>query len=84
MDKNYIDITLNTGEIKKMEIVSTFKIENYPYDYIIYCELDKSHYYLAKYMNDNLNSLSTDFNEDEFLLANKIFEGVVNENEVRN
>lgn len=46
---DYISIIDENNNSKKMEIVSTFELEGYNNKYIIYCELDKSHYYIAKY-----------------------------------
>ena len=49
---DYIDITLDTGVTRRMEVVSTFNSKHYKFNYIIYCEIDKSHYYLAKYIEE--------------------------------
>lgn len=61
---------------KKMEIVSVFELDGYDYKYIIYCELDKSHYYLAKY-KDNVEDLDTDLSDKELSLCNAIFKEIV-------
>lgn len=75
--KDYIDIYLEDGSKCQMEVVSIFKLDDYEFNYIIYCELDRSHYYLAKYIGDNIVNLSTDFNDEEFRRANAIFKVVV-------
>ena len=75
--KDYIEVLSDNNEYKKMEVVTIFNIENYDYNYIIYTELDRSNYYLAKYKGDKLDELSSDFDEKEFEIANEIFKGVV-------
>lgn len=73
---DYIDITLDTGVTRRMEVVSTFNLKYYKFNYIIYCEIDKSHYYLAKYI-DSVSELNTNFSDDEYELCKIIFDGVV-------
>ena len=75
--KDYIEVLNDNNEYKKMEVVTIFNIENYDYNYIIYTELDRSNYYLAKYKGDKLEELSSNFDEKEFEIANEIFKGVV-------
>lgn len=75
--KDYIEVFDEKNEVKRMEIVTIFKVENYDYNYIIYAELDKSNYYLAKYKGDNIKELLSDFDAKEFEIANEIFKGVV-------
>ena len=75
--KDYIEVLNDNNEYEKMEVVTIFNIENYDYNYIIYTELDRSNYYLAKYKGDKLEELSTNFDEKEFEIANEIFKGVV-------
>ena len=57
---DYIYITDENNNKIKMELVTTFELKNRDYKYIIYCELDKSHLYLAKYI-DNKEYLNTNF-----------------------
>ena len=75
--KDYIEVLNDNNEYEKMEVVTIFNIENYDYNYIIYTELDRSNYYLAKYKGDKLEELSSNFDEKEFEIANEIFKGVV-------
>lgn len=82
--KDYLNLLTDDNNVKKMEIVSIFNIDNSSYNYIIYRELDKSHYYVAKYIGDEVANLSTDLSKEEFDIASKVLEGVVGENEVRN
>lgn len=70
-----IYITDENNNKIKMELVTTFELKNRDYKYIIYCELDKSHFYLAKY-KDNIEELNTDFSESEYKLCNEIFKEV--------
>ena len=72
---DYIYITDENNNKIKMELVTTFELKNRDYKYIIYCELDKSHFYLAKY-KDNIEQLNTDFSESEYKLCNEIFKEV--------
>ncbi|MBQ8534593.1 MAG: hypothetical protein IJ463_02785 [Bacilli bacterium] len=72
---DYIYITDENNNKIKMELVTTFELKNRDYKYIIYCELDKSHFYLAKY-KDNIEELNTDFSESEYKLCNEIFKEV--------
>lgn len=72
---DYIYITDENNNRIKMELVTTFELKNRDYKYIIYCELDKSHFYLAKY-KDNIEELNTDFSESEYKLCNEIFKEV--------
>ena len=72
---DYIYITDENNNKIKMELVTTFELKNRDYKYIIYCELDKSHFYLAKY-KDNIEELNTDFTASEYKLCNEIFKEV--------
>lgn len=72
---DYLDITLDDGNVSRMEVVTTFKLEKYKYNYIIYCEIDRSHYYIARY-GDN-GELDTDLDDDELRLCKAVFKGVV-------
>lgn len=73
---DYIYITDENMNEKKMEVVSTFELEGYDSKYIIYNELDKSHYYLAKY-KDDIDSLDTNLSDKEIKLCNTIFEEIM-------
>lgn len=75
--KDYIEVYDEQGKMEIMEAVCTFKLKNYDSNYIIYCELDKSHYYLAKYDNNDISDLNTDFKQDEFDQAFKVFKEIV-------
>lgn len=75
--KDYIEVFDEQGKMEIMEAVCTFKLKNYDSNYIIYCELDKSHYYLAKYDNNDISDLNTDFKQDEFDQAFKVFKEIV-------
>lgn len=70
---DYIYITDDKMNRIKMEVVSTFELDGYDFKYIIYCELDKSHYYLAKY-KDDVDDLDTNLSDKEVKLCNIIFE----------
>ena len=74
---DHINVFMANGDEIKMEVVSIFDIDGYDFHYIIYTELDRSHYYLAKFVGENIVDLLNDFDEKELSLANKIFKGVV-------
>lgn len=73
---DYIYVFDENDNKKKMEVVSTFKLENLPDKYIIYSELDRSHYYIGKY-KDGSDELITDLSEKELELCNSIFKEVM-------
>lgn len=78
---DYIYITDKDNNKLKMEVASIFDIDNSPFHFIIYCKPDRSHYYLAKYM-DNVEDLYTDITNEELEVCNKIFKEVI-KNETR-
>lgn len=71
-----INITDQDNNIIKMEVVSTFKVKDLKWNYIIYRDLEKEHYYLAKYM-ENKEDLITDLTDEEIKLCNSIFNKVI-------
>lgn len=73
---DYIYVYDSENKKRKMEVVSTFKIEEYPHNYIVYKELDSSKYYLAKYKK-NSKKLITNISDKEYRLCKAIFEGLV-------
>ena len=75
--KDYIDIYNENGTIEKMEAVTIFKLDGYDYNYIIYRTLDKKHYYVAKYIGEEIVDLNTDLSEDEMKLPNKILDSII-------
>lgn len=75
--KDYIEIINKDNSKTKMEIVSIFKLDNYSSDYIIYKELDGSHYYIAKYKGDNIVDLDTDFSVKEMELAKILLNEII-------
>ena len=79
--KDYIEIELENKEKIKAEVVTIFKLENYVYNYIIYKY--ENHYYIAKYIGEDIINLNTNLTENEMKLSQAILEGVM-ENETRN
>ena len=55
----------DSGNNIKMEVVSTFNIDIYDSNYIIYRDLDKSSYYVDKFSSGNIINLNTDFDDEE-------------------
>jgi len=74
-----IIITDEDNNKKTMEVSLTFNLKGYDDTYIIYNELDKSHYYLGKYKEFS-NDINNSFTEEEYALCEKIFERVVKNN----
>lgn len=79
MKQDTFKILNDKNETLTMEIINVFEINGYPYHYIIYTELDHSHYYLAKYTGENIVDLITEFDDAEFAMANEVFNKVVAE-----
>lgn len=73
---NTIEIYEKSGTKKTMEIVTTFQIEEFNSNYIIYRELDKSRTYIAKYKGDKLIDLDTNLSEQELRICNELFERI--------
>ncbi len=74
---NYIDVIDDQGNSEKMEVISTFKLLGYKYNYLIYRKLDKSAYYTAKYEGEDMIDLDTNFSDSELALINKIMKGII-------
>ena len=73
---DYVYIYDDHNNKRKMEVVSTFSVEEYPFKYIIYKELDDSKYYLAKY-RENSKDLDTNLTDNEIRVCSYIFEGLI-------
>ena len=73
--KDYIEIIDDEGHEETFELVSTFNIEGYSSNYVIYKNVDTDKLYLAKYNGMNISDLDTDLSDEERALAIKIFEG---------
>ena len=74
--KDYIEITDKDNKKRQVEIIVTFQLEGYDYNYIIYRELDKSHDYIARYKGEKIVELDTNLSEEEFKLSEIIYRGV--------
>lgn len=73
--RDYIEIIDDEGNEETFELVSTFNIEGYSSNYIVYKNVDTDKLYLAKYSGMNISELDTDLSDEEKALAMKIFEG---------
>ena len=58
---DYIEIIDDDGNEESFELISTFRLDGYPNNYILYKELDGSKYYVAKYTGDTVSNLDTNF-----------------------
>ena len=74
--KDLIEITDKTGKKRQVELVATFNLENYEYNYIIYRELDRSHNFVARYMGEDIAYLDSNLSQEELELSKIVFEGV--------
>lgn len=77
MERDLFSVKLLDGTERKMEIVSIFNIDDSEYNYIIYSELDRSHYYFAKYLGEDIVDLIVDVDEKESAAAVEVMNGVV-------
>ena len=75
--KDIIEVYDEYNNVKKMEVVTIFNLDEYDFNYIIYKELDKSNYCVAKYRGNNFVNLNTDLSTTELLLCNKAFKEVI-------
>ena len=73
---DYIEVYDDKNNKKKMEVVTTFQLENRDFNYIVYRELDGSRTYLATY-KDNVDELNTNISETELKLCEAIVNGVI-------
>ena len=73
--EDYIEIIDDEGNEETFELVSTFNIEGYSSNYVIYKNVDTDKLYLAKYNGMNISDLDTDLSDEERALAIKLFEG---------
>lgn len=76
--KDYITIVDKEGKVRKMELVTTFRLELSDKDCIIYKCLNDDKYYAASYTgNYNKSKLNHDFNEKEKLIINDILKTIL-------
>lgn len=73
--RDYIEIIDDEGREETFELVSTFNIEGYSSNYVVYQNVDTDKLYLAKYDGMDISLLDTDLSDEEKALAMKIFEG---------
>lgn len=73
---SYIYVSDSNGFSEKMELVSTFELKDYPFNYVIYKDLNSKHFYLAKY-KDCINDLDTNISKNEMTLCNALFQEVM-------
>ena len=75
---DYIEIIDDDGNEESYELISTFRLEGYPSNYILYKEMEGSKYYVAKYSGEDISSLDTNLSDEEIALAKSLFGGVDN------
>ena len=72
--RDYIEIIDDECREETFELVSTFNIEGYSSNYVIYKNVYTDKLYLAKYDGMDISFLDTDLSDEEKALAMKIFE----------
>ena len=70
---DYIEIIDDDGNEVTYELVSTFRLEGYSDNYVVYKNVDSSKYYLAKYDESSRSLLDTNLSEEEINLAKGLF-----------
>jgi len=73
---NSIYIYDSNNKRLEMEVVTIFKFANNIFNYVIYTDMDRNNYYVAKYVYE-IDELNTDLTENELNICNQILEGVL-------
>ncbi|MBP3840844.1 MAG: hypothetical protein IK997_01820 [Bacilli bacterium] len=73
---NNIYIYDSNNKRLEMEVVTIFKFANNIFNYVIYTDMDRNNYYVAKYVYE-IDELNTDLTENELNICNQILEGVL-------
>ncbi len=68
-EKDLFWITDDKGNRIQMEAVVMYSIRLTGYNYIIYRDLDQSNYYVAKFTDDDTQTMITDLDEKEYSYA---------------
>lgn len=68
-EKDLFWITDDKGNRIQMEAVVMYAIRLTGYNYIIYRDLDQSNYYVAKFTDDDTQTMITDLDEKEYSYA---------------
>lgn len=72
---DYIEIIDDEGREETYELVSTFRLEGYSSNYVVYKNIDNDKYYIGKYNGLNISDLDTNLTREEIDLVKGIFEG---------
>ena len=76
--KDIFEIYDENGRTIKMELICSFKLNNYKHYYIVYSDLKKEHYYLSKYSDSDNTTLIKEFDKNEYNQALTVFMEVQN------
>lgn len=71
---DYIEIIDQDGNETTYEVVSTFNLEGYSSNYVIYKEMEEDHLYIAKYNGTSMSDLDTNLSSEELALCKAIFD----------
>ena len=70
---DYIEIIDDDGNEATYELVSTFKLDGYSKNYVVYKSVDSDKYYLAKYDESSMSLLDTNLSDEEINLVKALF-----------
>ena len=76
-EKDLFWITDDKGNELQMEAVVMYSIKLTGFNYIIYRDLEKLNYYVAKFTDDDVKTMITDLDEKEYSYAQIVLNEVM-------
>ena len=76
-DKDIFNIYDKNGKKKQMQAITIYSIEKTGYNYIIYKELKKEKYYVAKFKGETTVELNTQLDKRETEYANAVLNKII-------
>lgn len=70
-------VTDDKGNKLQMEAVVMYSIKLTGFNYIIYRDIDQSNYYVAKFKDDDVQTMITDLDEKEYSYAKIVLDEVM-------
>ncbi|MCR5186530.1 MAG: hypothetical protein K6D97_05395 [Clostridia bacterium] len=70
-------VTDDKGNKLQMEAVVMYSIKLTGFNYIIYRDIDQSNYYVAKFKDDDVQTMITDLDEKEYSYAKIVLNEVM-------
>ena len=77
MSKDIFNIYGQNGRIYQMQAITIYSIEKTGYNYIIYKELKKEKYYVAKFKGETTVELNTQLDKRETEYANTVLNKII-------